>query len=58
MAIHLGKAHGGEASAPSELNRALQALGIAPEDVLAYKVYHDRVVIIEGPGGKKRIWRR
>lgn len=40
------------------LDRALEALAIASEDVLAYRVYHDRVVIIEGPVGYERVWMR
>ncbi|MFQ6001863.1 MAG: hypothetical protein ACE5LG_09400 [Anaerolineae bacterium] len=43
-------------SGPPELKQALKALGI--QDVLAFKVYDDRVVIIEGPGGKKRVWQK
>ncbi|HAL60802.1 MAG TPA: hypothetical protein DCP08_00155 [Chloroflexi bacterium] len=41
---------------PPELKPALKALGI--QEVLAFKIYDDRVVIIEGPGGKKRIWQK
>ncbi|MFQ6001551.1 MAG: hypothetical protein ACE5LG_07765 [Anaerolineae bacterium] len=41
---------------PLELKRALKALGI--QEVLSFKVYDDRVVVIEGPGGKKRIWQK
>ncbi len=37
---------------------ALKALGIRPKNVMAWKVYPDRVVIIEGPVGYKRIWNR
>lgn len=40
------------------LERACQELGIKVSDILAYKVYHDRVVIIEGPVGYKRVWLR
>jgi hypothetical protein len=47
-----------KATGPLELEEALEALGIAPKNVLAFKVYDDRVVIIEGPGGKKRIWQK
>lgn len=37
---------------------ACKALGIKSEDVMAYKVYDDKVVIIEGPTGWKRVWQR
>lgn len=47
-----------EVSGPLELKEALEALGIAPQNVLAFKIYDDRVVIIEGPGGKKRLWQK
>jgi hypothetical protein len=40
------------------LERACQDLGIKASDILAYKVYHDRVVIIEGPVGYERVWMR
>jgi len=40
------------------LSVALDALGIDPKQVLGFKVYDDRVVIIEGPVGFKRIWTR
>jgi len=43
-------------SGPPELKQALKALGI--QEVLSFKVYDDRVVIIEGPGGKKRVWQK
>ncbi len=58
LAIHLAKAHKEEGQGPAELARALKALGIAKEEVLSFKVYDDRVVVIEGPGGKKRVWQR
>jgi hypothetical protein len=38
------------------LDRALKALGIEPENVLSYAVHDDRVVIIEGPVGYKRVY--
>jgi len=41
---------------PPELKQALKALGI--QEVLSFKIYDDRVVIIEGPGGKKRVWQK
>ena len=47
--------------APSDkepLDAALKALAIEPANVMAYKVYPDKVVIIEGPVGWKRVWRR
>ncbi len=37
---------------------ALKALGVEDHDIMAWKVYPDRVVIIEGPVGYKRIWPR
>ena len=37
---------------------ALKALAIKPADVMSYRVYPDKVVIIEGPTGWKRIWPR
>ena len=40
------------------LTLALHALGIDPNHVLDFKVYEDRVVIIEGPVGFKRTWTR
>ena len=37
--------------------KACKALAIKPADVMAYRVYPDKVVIIEGPVGWKRVWR-
>ena len=37
--------------------KACRALAIKPANVMAYKVYPDKVVIIEGPVGWKRVWR-
>ena len=37
---------------------ACQALGIDVADVLSYRIYDERVVLIEGPAGRKRIWPR
>ena len=37
---------------------AMKALGITRENVMDYKVYPDKVVIIEGPVGWKRVWPR
>lgn len=65
LAIHMAKTHGERRShsktpkgrtGPPELEQALKALGI--QEVLAFKIYDDQVVIIEGPGGKKRVWQR
>lgn len=62
LAIHMAKAHGERkaqspsATGPPELRQALKALGI--QEVLSFRVYDDRVVVIEGPGGKKRIWQK
>lgn len=62
MAIHMAKTHGERRSrsksvpGPPELKQALKALGI--QEVLSFKIYDDRVVIIEGPGGKKRVWQK
>ena len=62
LAIHVAKAHGERkshsqsATGPPELKQALKALGI--QELLAFKIYDDRVVIIEGPGGKKRVWQK
>jgi len=64
LAIHTAKVHEEKrshpkcVSGPPELKEALEALGIAPQNVLAFKIYDDRVVVIEGPGGKKRVWQR
>ncbi len=54
-----GGREGAEASepfGPKVLERALVDLGIEPENVMAHRVYPDRVVIIEGPVGFKRVW--
>jgi hypothetical protein len=57
-----GTAEAAEASAPVEpfgpkvLERALVDLGIDRENVVAHRVYPDRVVVIEGPVGFKRVW--
>jgi len=45
-----------EALEPKVLERALVDLGIEPDNVMAHQVYPDRVVIIEGPAGFKRVW--
>jgi hypothetical protein len=37
---------------------AVKALGIEWHHVVAWKVYPDRVVIVEGPVGYKRFWQR
>lgn len=37
---------------------ACKALGIKAKDVMAFKVYDDKVVMIEGPTGWKRVWVR
>ena len=37
------------------LRDAMKALGITRANVMAYKVYPDKVVIIEGPVGWKRV---
>jgi len=37
---------------------ALEALRIDADSVMASSVYADRVVIIEGPVGQKRVWMR
>jgi hypothetical protein len=49
------------ASNPEEaqlLAQACRALAVQPTDVMAWKVYPDRVVIVEGPVGYKRTWNR
>jgi hypothetical protein len=46
-----------EGFSPGVLKRALADLGIDAEDVMAHRVYPDRVVIIQGPAGFKRVWR-
>lgn len=65
LAIHMAKTHRElrshsetpkRVTGPPELEQALKALGI--QEVLSFKIYDDRVVIIEGPGGKKRVWQR
>lgn len=43
------------AQLPDEVKRACKVLNISREQVMAYRVYPDRVVIIEGPVGFKRI---
>ena len=40
------------------MREACKALGIKVKDVMAFKVYDDKVVIIEGPTGWKRVWKR
>ena len=40
------------------LKAALKALAIKPDDVMSYRVYPDKVVLIEGPVGWKRVWPR
>jgi hypothetical protein len=40
----------------SLLTRACEALGIDKDDVLSSRVYGDRVVVVEGPVGYKRMW--
>lgn len=37
---------------------ACKELGVEAKDVMGLKVYDDKVVIIEGPTGWKRVWRR
>jgi hypothetical protein len=61
---HVELKHGAEARTPSEaaeesvphLVEACHALGIDAKDVLSSRVYGDRVVVIEGPVGYKRVW--
>ena len=38
--------------------KACKALAIEPDNVMDYKVYPEKVVIIEGPVGWKRVWPR
>jgi hypothetical protein len=40
------------------LREACKALGIKLKDVMAFTVYDDKVVLIEGPTGWKRTWQR
>jgi hypothetical protein len=40
----------------ARLEEACQALGVALGDVMSYRLYDDRVVIIEGPVGYKRVY--
>jgi len=40
------------------LDDACAALGIHPDDILSFKVYDDKVVIVAGPTGKKLFWTR
>jgi len=40
------------------MREACKALGIKLTDVMAFKVYDDKVVVIEGPTGWKRVWHR
>ncbi len=47
-----------EAAEGAVLREACKALGIKSKDVMAWKVYEDKVVIIEGPTGWKRVWKR
>jgi hypothetical protein len=42
---------------PKVLKRALADLGIDRDEVMSYRVYPDRVVVIQGPAGFKRVWR-
>lgn len=46
-----------KASEKDMLSMALKGLGVKRSDVMAHKVYADRVVIIEGPVGYKRIYK-
>jgi hypothetical protein len=63
---HVELKHGAEASTPSEVEEesapplveACRALRIDAKDVLSSKVYGDKVVLIEGPVGYKRVWHR
>jgi len=41
-------------SLPEKVGLACRVLGISQEQVMAYTVYGDRVVLIEGPVGFKR----
>lgn len=43
-------------SLPSELLEACQGLDIKPEEVMSYRIYPDRVVLVVGPVGRKVIW--
>ena len=38
------------------IERALVDLGIEWEDVMSYQVHDDRIVIVEGPVGYKRVY--
>jgi len=44
---------------PSELLAlACEGLGVQIQDVFSFRVYEDRVVLVEGPAGRKRTWAR
>ena len=49
--------HGDGKDDAAALKAALKALAIKRANVMAYRVYPDKVVIIEGPVGWKRVWR-
>jgi hypothetical protein len=53
---HIKKEHPIQQAGDEMLKRAMRDLGIEGKDVLSYKVYRDKVVIIEGPVGAKRVW--
>ena len=47
-----------DAAEKAVLREACKGLGIKLKDVMAFTVYEDEVVLIEGPTGWKRRWRR
>jgi len=49
---------GGPGSDGGILAEACDALKIEAKNVMAFKIYEDRVVIIEGPVGHKRVYER
>ena len=49
--------HGDGKDDAAALKAALKALAIKRANVMAYRVYPDKVVLIEGPVGWKRVWR-
>jgi hypothetical protein len=55
---HIKKEHPIQQAGDEMLKQAMKDLGIKSKDVLSYRVYHaeNKVAIIEGPVGAKRVW--
>ena len=57
---HMESKHSAPSAEKQEesLLTACRGLGIDASKVMSFKVYEDKVVIVEGPVGRKRVWRR